>query len=156
MYQRIVWLEGMERMNDTKAVENRTEKILRLKEFEKNNKVHMNALSDIMGYGKYSEHDIFEHHKNNMFSEENMYSEDADYMKRSNQTRDEKYGLKARLIFCVFLFAAVLLDRYVFFQLPQSFYQKFDKEIQIDYSVSVIDFIKDIPYTLDYEKTGIK
>ena len=91
-------------MNDTKAVENRTEKILRLKEFEKNNKVHMNALSDIMGYGKYSEHDIFEYHKNNMFSEENMYSEDADYMKRSNQTRDEKYGLKARLIFCAFLF----------------------------------------------------
>ena len=35
-------------------------------------------------------------------------------------------------------------------------HERFDKEIQIDYSVSVIDFIKDIPYTLDYEKTGIK
>ena len=65
-------------MNDVKAAENRTEKILRLKEFEKNNKVHMNALSDIMGYGKYSDQDIFEHHKNNIFSEENMYSEYAD------------------------------------------------------------------------------
>ena len=62
-------------MNDAKAVENRTEKILRLKEFEKNNKVHMNALSDIMGYGKYSEHDIFEHHKNNTYPDEKMYWE---------------------------------------------------------------------------------
>lgn len=143
-------------MNDAKAAENRTEKILRLKEFEKNNKVHMNALSDIMGYRKYSEHDIFEHHKNNMYPDETMCPEDADYMKRKNQTRDERYGFRARLIFCVFLFAAILLDRYLFFQLPQSFYQTFDKEIQVDYSVSVIDFIKDITYTLDYEKTGIK
>ena len=40
-------------MYDTKkadALDGRMEKILRLKEFEKNNHIHMNSISDIMGY----------------------------------------------------------------------------------------------------------
>lgn len=126
------------------AMDGRMEKILRLKEFEKNNHIHMNSISDIMGYER---------------SHDRVYDEDEQRINTEtpkNQTKEGFLSMRFRLVFCVSVLLLFLTDRYVIRQVPDHFYQSFDKMIQTDYSVSVIDFMEKLPYTLGYEKTSIK
>lgn len=125
------------------ALDGRMEKILRLKEFEKNNHIHMNSISDIMGY---------ERSRDSVYDTDGQINTDIS----KNQTKEGFLCLKFRLIFCVGVLLLFIADRYVVKQIPVSLYQSFDKAVQTDYSVSVIDFMEKLPYTLSYEKTSIK
>lgn len=145
-----------ETMNQTESKDARLEKVLRLREFERNNKAHMNAVSDIMGYPQY---DVTKKSDRFGFAEqtkESVNEENIEIHPIKNQTNEVRYGFKFRLFFSFILFGVLFLDKYVFFQIPQSVYKDMIKQIEVDYSDGVIDFMKDFPYTLDYGKTGIK
>ena len=60
-----------------------------------------------------------------------------------------KVGFQCRLVLCIVIFSG-----YLFLSLSQR--QEITKYLKQDYSENVFDFISELSYTLDYEKTSIK
>lgn len=125
--------------------ENRQEKILRLKEFEKCNQTYMNSLSDIMGYVPSKDYNpsnsILDYHdkeKNN-----------------KSQMINKLFCLKNRLIFCLLIFILFFIDKSYLHIITQDFYSSASTLLQRDYSGTIIDFMSDLNYTFNYEKTSI-
>lgn len=140
-------------MMKASALEDKTERILRLKEFERNNKSRMNTISGIMGYAQYADESVNGDHAKKQYLKSGTDSqEESD---RENQTKEFKSTFKVRLIFCLLLSGFMFADRFFLHSLSDNLYEKAKKEIQLDYSDGIIDFIDELPYTLGYEETGI-
>lgn len=140
-------------MYQVNATESRMEKILRLKEFEKQNKAQMNVMADIMGYKKHGGSDKDYLYKE--FVNKDYLNKDLNHTQEL-QANERKNTRFVRLFLCVGLLVIFILDKYVFLQIPSEIYEDAKNLIQTDYSAGIIDFVKELSYTLDYEKISIK
>ena len=122
-------------MQKTLNRDEKLEQIVRLREYQKNNTSHVNTLAGI--------------------ASPNMTYTDTE-MPAGERTgyRGRLYG-KLRLALSLLLFCILCLYHFTLGSEKDTLVKNLQDAVRADYSVKVIDFVKDITYTLDYEKTGI-
>lgn len=123
-------------MQKTTDREEKLEQIMRLREYQQNNKNHVNIMAGIMapdeGYGE-------------------AYDREGGEIP---ETYNGFYG-RLRLVLCLLLFGFLCMYHFKLEPKDGTFTKDLQAAVRIDYSDKVIDFMKDFTYTVDYEKTSL-